>query len=383
MQIQDLGALIERMYKMFLSDMVNIPLLTPIIDALLQVPGLNLIVAILLWRPVFAVLFVPGLLALTVALIYIIWFERKAAARVQWRYGPLYISRRLGGILQPVADLIRYTFQEIVVHREARGGYMVLFPILALAFCVIAAIMIPASPPWIELAEGGRTTGIWGLMSDYGVIIAVAVLAMLTICIIGLGWASHSRFPYIGLVRESFMYVGFEIPLIVTVISMVVLYGTANPLEMSSRQWIPGALLNPLAFITFMIAMVMSTGRVPFDIAEAESEVALGPYVEYTGLLFGISFTIAYEKLYVLSLLCTLLFLGSFWGPQIPYLGDLSYAIWLGVKTIIVMMVVVFLRAAYPRYRVDQALRIGWKYLLPMSIASLIVSIALRASGLI
>lgn len=375
--------IIRSIYEMFLRNMVQIPFLKPIINALLQVPGINFIVALIFWRPVFAILFVPGFLALTIALIYIIWFERKAAARVQWRYGPLEVSRRVGGIIQPIADLFRYLFQEIIIHREAHGKYLILFPILALTFAAIAAIVIPASPPGVEIVTGGKTTGIWGIYSDYGVIIVLAISVLLTICILGLGWAAHSRFAYIGTVREAFMYVACEIPLIISVLSMIILYGTANPIEISFKQWIPGALLNPIAFITFLIAMIMSTGKIPFDIAEAEQEVALGPYVEYTGLLFGLSMTIPYEKLYVLSLLCTLLFLDSFWGPQIPYFGDLSYAIWLGIKVIVLMMIVVFLRSAYPRYRIDQAIKIGWKYLLPMSIISLAISIAWRVSGLI
>ena len=373
----------EAVYKLFLSNMVNIPFLKPIINALLQVPVINVIVALIFWRPIFAVLVTPGLLALTIALIYIIWFERKAAARVQWRFGPLEVSRRVGGLIQPIADLFRYLFQEIIIHREAHADYFIVFPVLALILAVLAAVTIPISPPGVPVIPEGTTTGIWGIFSEYGVIVVLAILTLLTVCILGLGWASHSRFAYVGVVREAFMYVACEIPLIISVLAMIVLYGTANPLEISLKQKIPGALLNPLAFLTFMIAAVMSTARIPFDIPEAEQEIALGPYVEYSGLLFGIAMTISYDKMYVLALLSTLLFLCSFWGPQIPYFGDLSYAIWMGIKTIVVMMIFVFLRSVYPRYRVDQAIRIGWKYLLPMSIVSLLISIGWRLSGLI
>ena len=142
--------------------------------------------------------------------------------------------------------------------------------------------------------------------------IKVASYMLLSIFIIALGWASNSRYAYLGVLRETFMYFGYEVAFIIAVIAMLIMYGTGDAFRITEAQrGIVGAVLNPLACIVFLVTSAMATSRLPFDIPEADQEVVFGPFVEYTGIVFGIVMTLAYEKLYLLGLLFSILFLGG------------------------------------------------------------------------
>jgi NADH-quinone oxidoreductase subunit H len=351
----------EYLFNIFSKNMVNIPLIQPLIDVLLNIPIINFIVALIFWKPVFAILVIPGLGALMLALLFLIWFERKVVAKVQWRYGPLEISRPIGGLLQPIADGIRYFFQEVIVHRDAHRPYFIQLPILSFIPALLPILVIPA----------GR---IYAIKTVYAIPIIVALIALIPITIVAIGWASNSRFAYIGTVREAFMYFGYEIPFIIAVLAMILMYGSADAFTIVQKQSIPGILLNPLACFAFLIATAMATSRFPFEIPEADQEIAFGPFVEYSGIIFGIVMTLAYEKLYLMCLLLSLLFLGGWNGLEIYLLGDLAPAISLYLKTIVLMMILVFLRSIYPRLRLDQAVRVGWSSLLSLSLISLTVA---------
>jgi len=360
---------LEMLVEMFKQEMVSIPVLDPIIKKLLQIPILNVIVAFIFWKKVFAVLVVPGLLAIMLLLLFVIWFERKVTARVQWRYGPLEISKPIGGIIQPLADGIRYLFQEVIVHKEAHRPYFLQFPLLSFIPVLLPILVIPAG-------------AIYAIHTPYAVQIIVGLITLIPIVIIALGWASNSRYAYLGVLRETFMYFGYEVAFIIAVIAMLITYGTGDAFKITEMQkTIAGAALNPLACLVFLVASAMATSRIPFDIPEADQEVVFGPFVEYTGIIFGVVMTLAYEKLYLLGLLFSILFLSGWNGPFIPPLGDLSGAIWLVIKTAIFMMFLVFLRSVYPRFRVDQALRLGWSQLLSISFIALGIAIVVKLGG--
>jgi NADH-quinone oxidoreductase subunit H len=355
---------------------VNIPFLNPIIDFLNKVPIINIIVHLILWRPIFDLLFAPGLVSVIIALIYIIWFERKITAKVQWRIGPLEVSRPIGGFLQPFADLFRYTFQEFVVPQQADRNYFIHAPAIVFILSTLPIFFIPIGP----METNGVVNGIYGIYTGYDVLIALALITLFNVGIILIGWASNDRFTYIGTVREALLYTGYEAVLILSAISILLIYGTADPFKIVDWQvaHLPGIIINPLAFLAFVIATLMATSRFPFEIPEADTEIVLGPYTEYSGIIYGLVMTMSYEKLYVLSLLIVLLFLNGWAGPYIPPLGALSYAIWFGIKTYIVMMILVFTRAVYGRYRPDQALKMSWSSLLGLAVASLILSLIIK-----
>ncbi|ADB58623.1 NADH-quinone oxidoreductase subunit NuoH [Archaeoglobus profundus] len=337
--------------------MLNVPIVQGLINRIAEIPLLGLIVE----REVFAVLIAPGLLALLLYLGITIWFERKIAARIQWRVGPKEVSPHIGGLLQVLADALRYLYQEVIVHRDANKVYFLQLPILSFIPILLALTLVPAG-------------NVYALRSEFGIPCLVALIALIPLFVIAIGWSANNRFAYIGLVRESFMYISYEIPLILSVVAMLMLYKTGDAITIVERQSIPGVFLNPLAFLTFLIATVMASGRLPFDIPEADQEIAFGPYVEYSGIMFGLVMVLAYEKLYLLSLLMVILFFGGWRGFEIAVLGDLSDVIWLMLKALIVMCAIVITRAIYARYRIDQALRIGWGFMMALAIASIAFS---------
>ncbi|MDI9610170.1 MAG: NADH-quinone oxidoreductase subunit NuoH [Archaeoglobaceae archaeon] len=342
------------------SNQIEIPLIQPVVDSLMEIPVLNALVALILWRPFFAVVVMPGLLVLMIYLLYIIWFERKLTARIQWRVGPLEIARPLRGAIQALADGLRYFFQEAIVHKEAHRPYFIQLPILAFIPVLLPIAFIPAG-------------NVVGIKTPYAIQLIVAFISLIPITIVAIGWASNSRFAFVGSVREALMYVAYEIPFIIAVISMIFLYGSGDPYVVIEKQWIPGAFLNPLAFLVFLIAMLMATSRLPFEIPEADQEIAFGPFVEYSGILFGLVMVLAYEKLYVMALLFTILFLGGWSGPQIALLGDLNAPIWLVIKTLVAISIIAIVRSMYARYRIDQALRMGFSWFLALSVLALVI----------
>ncbi|GGI79659.1 NADH-quinone oxidoreductase subunit NuoH [Vulcanisaeta souniana] len=348
-----------------------IPFLWPIINFLNHVPIINIIVHFIFWRPIFDLLFVPGLVSVLIALIFIIWFERKLTAKVQWRIGPLEVSRPIGGLIQPFADLFRYMFQEFVVPLQADRNYFIHAPAIVFILSTLPVFFIPIGP---------QTGGIYGVYTGYDVLIALALITLFNVGIILIGWASNDRFTYIGTVREALLYTGYEAVLILSVVAILLIYGTADPFKIVNWQvmHLPGIIVNPLAFLGFLIATLMATSRFPFEIPEADTEIVLGPYTEYSGIVYGLVMTMSYEKLYVMSLLMVLLFLNGWAGPPIPYFGALSYAIWFGIKTYIVMMIMVFTRSVYGRYRPDQALKMSWTSLLGLVTAALILSLIIK-----
>ncbi len=310
----------------------------------------------------------PGLIAVTLLLLLIIWAERKLAALVQLRYGPLYVSRRIGGALQMVADLLRFLTQEVILPRRADAIAFLFAPVLAMIFAIIPVMFIPIAPnmyPPIYVSSN--------------LLVVLALLTLAPIYVILMGWASDNKFAFVGSLREAFLIISYEIPFIISLLSMAIIFGSLDLVEIVSKQaLVPGLILNPIAAIVAFIAILRVTSRFPFEISEAESEIVAGPYTEYSGLMFGASMGIPYIKLYVYSLVFTHVFLGG-WLPYTGgfegIVGFIVAGVIVLIKVIAVMMVSVFLRAIYPRLRLDQALVFGWSTILALSIVSVIWSI--------
>ncbi|MHC1573707.1 MAG: NADH-quinone oxidoreductase subunit NuoH [Candidatus Syntropharchaeales archaeon] len=353
---------INALLNLMMTNQVTLPLHDPFQYMLYAIPILGSLAVFILWKPVFAALICPGFATLGALLMIFPWLERKLVARIQWRVGPHEVLPQLGGIVQILADTMRFLFQEVIVHRDAKRPYFIQLPVLSFIPALLPLLFIPAGT-------------IIAIRSPYGIQLILALVALFPVFILGIGWASNSRFAYIGTVREAFMYFSYEIPLIISGLAMVILYQSSDPILIQNIQPVPGLILNPIAALAFFISAAMATSRLPFEIAEADQELAAGPHVEYSGILFGLIYVICYEKAYILSGLMTLLFLGGGSGPEIAILGDLLGVIYFMIKTLIVMTALIALRAIYPRYRLDQALRIGWKTLLGMSILALLLSL--------
>jgi len=323
---------------------------------------------------VFVPLIFPGLLTVTIVIVVLIWFERKLTAKVQLRYGPLYVLKPLGGALQMVADLIKFTFAELIVPKGSDKKAFILAPILLFTLSLLPVIAIPVSSKYAAF------------FSDLSLLIVLSLLTLTPIFVLLLGWASDNKFSFIGSLREGFMMMAYEIPMFISILAMAVTYDSLDLKHIvetqSSSLW--GLILNPLAAIAFFGAMLMTTARYPFDITEAESEIVIGPYTEYSSVIFGLCLGASYVKLYVLSLFFAEVFLGG-WNPfgGLESLHPILPGVAVLAKGVIIMGLCVFMRSVYPRYRIDQALRLGWHKLLVLSIVSVVLSLGIVGLGVL
>ncbi|GAB6147668.1 NADH-quinone oxidoreductase subunit NuoH [Stetteria hydrogenophila] len=330
------------------------------------------------WPPIFQLLLVPGLVTAMILVIIIIWFERKAAARVQMRVGPLYVSPRIGGALQLVADLIRFMTQEIIVPRGVDRAVFLGAPLVGLVVAMLPLVVVPVSP----LPET------WPVSMDYSVVATIALITLAPLFIVAAAWASGNKFAVIGGLRESYLTVVYEVPLVASLLSPAALVGSLNVADVveaqSGGKWF--ALLNPLAFLAAVIATLMATSGFPFEIAEAESEVVAGAFSEYSGLMYGLNMGATYIRRYVNSTLIALFFLGG-WKPLDPqpgsgvFYGYLLPSLVVVSKAAILMAAMSILRAVYGRYRLDQALDLGWRIVFPLSLSGFGLSLAMAYLG--
>ncbi len=314
---------------------------------------------------VFVPLIFPGITVAFLLLLVIIWLERKIAAKVQLRYGPLYVLKPLGGAIQMVADLLRYLFQEPIIPKTVDKLAFIMTPALLFGTAYLPTVAIPVSPTF------------YAFRSDLSLLIVLALSTLAPIFTVVMGWASNNKFSLIGGIREGYIVVSYEIPMFLSALSMAVLYGSLDLVEIAEAQkGIWGIFLNPVAAITMLVLMYMSTSKFPFEIPEAESEIVAGAYTEYSGILYGLVMGASYVKLYVLSLVFTILFLGG-WNPIPGFMANDSLlpGVLLFIKAFIIIVIGAFLRAVYPRFRIDQAMDLGWKTMLPLSIISIFISL--------
>ena len=332
---------------------------------------LDTLLGILLTPQVFAPLIYPGLVTILVVIIFLIWLERKIAGKVQLRYGPLYVLKPLGGVIQLIADLLRFLFAEVIIPRRVDRLAFIMGPILLFTFAYVPSAILPIHSELVPLR------------SDLTLLAVIALLTISPIFILVIGWASDNKFSLIGGLREGYMIMSYEVPLFISVLAMAMLYGSLDVVEIVEKQasglW--GIVLNPLAALVFLIVTFMSTSRFPFEIAEAESEIVMGAYTEYSGILYGLVMGASYVKLYVLSMLFSYIFLAG-WYPIIWLENPLISGFMTLIKALVIMCIGIFLRSVYPRYRIDQALRIGWHKLFTLSTISLIISLVVIWFGI-
>jgi NADH-quinone oxidoreductase subunit H len=333
--------------------------------------------ALIGWPPVWQVLIIGFIGSLGVSVIAV-WFERKAAARVQRRIGPYWASPRLGGLLHLVADMVRYAFQYPIIPRTVDFMPYLAAPMIGMIIALLPLAVIPftSNPQYWPLPPSAM---------EYSLLIALAITTLPPIFIIAAGWASNNPFAVIGGVREAFIIVAYELIAILGILGAAAAVGSFNLVEIVEAQsgvmWL--ALLNPIAFLAAFIAIVMSTSAFPFEIPESEAEVVAGPFTEYSGLLYALNMGGAYMRRFALSILVVLAFLGG-WHPLTPgeglLWGYIAPSLVVVAKAVVLVLAISFLRAVYGRYRLDQALDIAWKILLPLALAG--IALGLIESGI-
>ena len=326
----------------------------------------------------FGVIIFPGLIFTSIILLLTIWFERKVAAIVQMRVGPLYVSKRTGGALQLVADAIRLVFSEIIIPAGVNPTLFAMAPAIVMIFTFLPMALIPfsaipqsgsvLSPYFHIFYDYNIGKGLLvGYFVPYNMILILGLSAIVPISILLQAWATNNRFALVGAVREALLSVSYDVLLVMSLAAIAIEYHTLDIAKVT-ESGIPGIIANPLAAIVFFVGMIMATGRFPFEIVEAESEVVVGPSTEYSGFLFVLAMAGSYIATFALSFVFSDVFLGGW----LPFNG-LPGALWNSIKAIIVLWFTVFLRSVYGRYRIDQALRGSWKYILPVAFASLVL----------
>ena len=326
----------------------------------------------------FIPLIFPGLITVLVVLLLLIWFERKLTAKVQLRYGPYYIAKHLGGATQLMADLMRYLQQEFIIPKDADKRVFVIAPIMFFTLTMLPIAAIPISAAYAAVH------------SDLTLLLVPTLATLAPLLVIIIGWSSNNKYSFIGSLREGYMMMSYEIPMFISVLAMAVAYNSLSLIQAVQKQtgiaW--GLVINPLAAIAFFGALLMTSSRFPFDISEAESEIVVGPYTEYSGIFFIFCLGAPYIKLYVYSLFFSLVFLGG-WNPLVtpltphPIINAILSGIVVLIKAGIVMAVAVYMRTIFGRFRIDQVLRLGWHKLFTVAILSLILSLVLVGLGVL
>lgn len=309
----------------------------------------------------------PGLTFAALFATAVIWYERKLLAKMQYRVGPLYAGR-VGGILQPIADLFKLLFKEIVIPARADKLFFLATPFAMMAISGGLVAVIPL----------GADTYI--AQSPYSLLIALALLGFFPLVTLLAGWSSNNKFSFMGAVRALYQMVSYEIPLILSVLGVTILagsmdlYGIATAQEHSIWYIVPMIL----GAIVFYITAMAELERVPFDLPEADSELVAGWQTEYTSMVFGTINLATYIKLYALSSLFTLLFLGGWAGPTL-----VPGPIWFILKTLVVVTFFLIPRGINPRVRIDQLIGLGWVWLMGLSFANIFIAALLKATGIL
>lgn len=306
---------------------------------------------------------------LILAVAYLTYAERKVIGYIQVRIGP----NRVGplGLFQPFADVFKLLFKEIIVPSKSNKFLFVIAPILAFAPSLVAWAVIPFDEKWV-LAD-----------IDAGLLFLLAMTSMGVYGIIIAGWASNSKYAFLGALRSAAQVVSYEIAMGFALVGVLMAAGSMNLSDIVRSQqggvlhwyWLP---LLPL-FVVYWISAVAETNRAPFDVAEGESELVAGFHVEYAGMTFAIFFLAEYANMILLSTLSALMFLGGWLSPfeGFPFLQDklmwVPGIVWLGIKVSVFLFLYLWFRATFPRYRYDQIMRLGWKIFIPVTLVWIIV----------
>ena len=304
------------------------------------------------------------LLVLLMLAAYLVWLERKFLARLQIRYGP----NRAGkfGLLQPIADTIKMLTKEDIVPAAADRLIFLLAP----AVVATTALMMFAVVPF------GNSITLFGkkvplVISDLNVgLLYVFALSSLGVYGVAMGgWASNSKYSLLGGIRGAAQMISYELALGLSLIPIVMLAGSFSIVEIvRAQENYPFILVQPFAFVIFMISAMAESKRIPFDLPEAENELGAGYHTEYSGIRFGLFFLGEYVHLQVLGALVAVLFLGGWRGPILPP------PVWLLIKIVFVAMVMIWVRGTLPRLRYDQLMALGWKVLVPLALVNIMVT---------
>jgi NADH-quinone oxidoreductase subunit H len=366
---------------------VNGEVLTPYLFLSMMVdPTRTLpIIKFLIHTDLFRIVVFPGFTYAALLAAATIFIERKFLAKMQLRVGPLYAGK-IEGILQLVADGLKLISKEIIVPSGADKPIFWIAPIAFVATAAALAALIPVAPGWVAADL------------DVGLLAVFAIIGFFPLIALLFSWASNSKYPFIGGLRALHQMIAFEIPFILSALSVVILSGSLNLTDIANAQqeyWF--ILFLPISAFVFYISSLAELERIPFDLPEAESEIVAGWLTETSGMIYGLIQLGTYLKLYVLAALFVLLFLGGWAGPQIfpqeiipGYTGEKIYnpttvnaIFWFTLKTFGIIMLILLPRGINPRIRIDILLHTGWYKLIVLTFINIFIGLALIYGGIL
>jgi NADH-quinone oxidoreductase subunit H len=302
---------------------------------------------------------VVGLIAVmalvAVNALFLIWMERKVSAHMQLRPGPMEVGYH--GAIQTVADAVKLMGKELITPAAVDKPIFWLAPIVIFLPVLLSFLVIPFSSTWIIRDM------------NVGIVLILGFSTLSVLAILMAGWSSNNKYAVFGAIRSVAQNVAYEIPLLVTVMSIILMVGSfklSDIVAAQSNYWF--VLVQPLAFILYIICATAETNRAPFDLPEAESELVAGFHTEYTGMRFALFFLAEYTNMFIASAVATVLFLGGWHGPFLPGV------IWFLLKVYAVIFLLMWFRWTFPRTRFDQLVTFAWKILIPLAFVNLLIT---------
>lgn len=316
-----------------------------------------------------------GIIAITVPLLisvaYLTYAERKVIAAIQLRQGPSVVGPF--GLLQPLADGIKMLTKETIIPSGANKILFIGAPMLTFVLALVA---------WAVIPVGIKDDGAPRVLADVnlGILYLFAISSLSVYGVIVAGWASNSKYAFLGALRSAAQMVSYEVSIGFVLVCVILLVGSMNLTDIVLAQrdiWFVLPLL-PMA-VVFLISALAETNRAPFDLPEDESALVAGYFVEYSAMTFALFFLGEYANMILMSGMMTILFLGGWLPPlDIPLFAAVPGVVWFLLKVSLVLFVFLWVRATMPRYRYDQLMRLGWKVFLPLSLVMVVLTAAYK-----
>lgn len=299
---------------------------------------------------------------------YLTLAERKILGHIQVRYGP----NRVGpfGLFQPIADGVKALFKEDVIPARADRTLFVMAPMITIAAALSLFAVIPFGDSFQLF---GRTVSLTIADIDIGLLYVFGIASLGEYGVVLGGWSGYNKYGLIGALRAAAQMISYEVALGLSVIGVLMLSGTLNLTEIVVKQagWKWNVFFQPFAFVFYMVCALAEINRTPFDMPEAEAELACGFNIEYSSMKFAMFFMGEYTHLIAVCAIATTLFLGGWQGPFLP--ASLSW-VWFALKTGVLVYFCIWERGTFPRLRYDQIMQLGWKILLPLALANIFVT---------
>jgi len=319
----------------------------------------------------------------------LVYMERKVAAFVQQRYGPYLVGPK--GLLQPIADIVKLMFKEELRPKSADKFLFYLAPVISAAAAFAAFSVVPFGAPTTFFGLLDKPINLAPADVNVGLLVIFAITSMGVYGIVLAGWSSNSKYSLLGALRASAQMISYELSYGLSFAAVIMLAGSLSLIQIVDQQagywWLFGAVpipkwyifLQPIGFFIFLTAGVAETNRAPFDFPEAEQELVAGYHTEYSSMSFALFFLAEYINMVTVAAVATDLFLGGWHGP-FPLPDGFGW-IWFLAKVFAILFFYIWMRWTLPRYRYDQLMEFGWKWLLPAAVLNLLISAYVILAG--